>query len=293
MSRESRWWFLRKVGRIMASGFHRVEHRLRDQLCSLTFSLGGIYFVGCSYAVGFHSDQFERCIKPASWGLPLLFGVLPLVARFFQSIRRWWDSSLVTHLINASPFFTSDISELIDAILRVLSCSQYGESKGSKHDTTFVLVCFFGTINSLYALLWDLLMDWSVLRPHARFVFLRDELIYSSYIPFYYLSIITNIVIRFMWVIYLPTRGPAAPIRSLIVALFEVLRRCQWNVYRLENEHIGNMDQYRVTREVPLPYSFDEIGYETDVGDEDDRTRTSTQRSARSSKSRSKMRVNT
>ena len=27
---------------------------------------------------------------------------------------------------------------------------------------------------------------------------------------------------------------------------------------RLENEHIGNTDQYRVTREVPLPYSFQE-----------------------------------
>ena len=26
---------------------------------------------------------------------------------------------------------------------------------------------------------------------------------------------------------------------------------------RLENEHLGNMDQYRVTREVPLPYSFE------------------------------------
>lgn len=28
-------------------------------------------------------------------------------------------------------------------------------------------------------------------------------------------------------------------------------------VDRLENEHLGNMDQYRVTREVPLPYSFE------------------------------------
>jgi hypothetical protein len=40
---------------------------------------------------------------------------------------------------------------------------------------------------------------------------------------------------------------------------------------RLENEHLGNMDQYRITREVPLPYSFDELSHETDVGDEDDR----------------------
>jgi hypothetical protein len=39
---------------------------------------------------------------------------------------------------------------------------------------------------------------------------------------------------------------------------------------RLENEHLGNMDQYRITREVPLPYSFDEMHPETDVGDEDD-----------------------
>lgn len=29
-------------------------------------------------------------------------------------------------------------------------------------------------------------------------------------------------------------------------------------VVRLENEHLGNSDQYRATREVPLPYSFDE-----------------------------------
>lgn len=28
------------------------------------------------------------------------------------------------------------------------------ESKGSKHDTSFVFFCIFGTIYSLYALLW-------------------------------------------------------------------------------------------------------------------------------------------
>jgi hypothetical protein len=89
------------------------------------------------------------------------------------------------------------------------------------------------------------------------------------------------------------------------VALLEVLRRSQWNVCtsvlisptltrlsikellshadRLENEHLGNMDQYRITREVPLPYSFDEINPETDVGDEEDEPQT---RSIRSFKSK-------
>jgi len=48
-----------------------------------------------------------------------------------------------------------------------------------------------------------------------------------------------------------------------------MLRRWQWNFYRLENEHLGNMDQYRVTREVPLPYTFDDTACEEDdEGDE-------------------------
>ena len=49
---------------------------------------------------------------------------------------------------------------------------------------------------------------------------------------------------------------------------------------RLENEHLGNMDQYRVTREVPLPYSFDDQVHEDD-GDEEDRKSISSWRSKR------------
>lgn len=49
---------------------------------------------------------------------------------------------------------------------------------------------------------------------------------------------------------------------------------------RLENEHLGNMDQYRVTREVPLPYTFDDRSHETDM-DEDDRQSISSWRSRR------------
>ena len=39
---------------------------------------------------------------------------------------------------------------------------------------------------------------------------------------------------------------------------------------RLENEHLGNMDQYRVTREVPLPYLFNDPHRDTDPDDDDD-----------------------
>ena len=41
---------------------------------------------------------------------------------------------------------------------------------------------------------------------------------------------------------------------------------------RLENEHLGNTDQYRVTREVPLPYRTEDKGDDDsdDDGDEED-----------------------
>ena len=76
-------------------------------------------------------------------------------------------------------------------------------------------------------------------------------------------------------------------VRCFIAGMFEMLRRLQWNfckslslifnfawhtgnpneyIDRLETEHIGNMDQYRVNREIPLPYAFD---FETRKQDRD------------------------
>lgn len=277
MSRESRWWFLRKVARVPLGGFDRVEFTdfwLGDQLCSLVFPLGNIYFIACSYAGGFGTHSFQKCSKPTHWGVPFLLGAMPFFARFGQSIRRWWDSGTITHLINAGKYFVG---------IAFYFCYQLWRHNGG-HGTSFIFFCLFGTIYSTYNSAWDVLMDWSLLRPHARFMFLREELLYSSHIPFYYLAIITNVLFRFTWIFYIPTRGPSVALRTWLVALLEVLRRSQWNVYRLENEHLGNMDQYRITREVPLPYSFDEIQPETDVGDEDDEPQT--QGSIRSSKSK-------
>jgi hypothetical protein len=41
------------------------------------------------------------------------------------------------------------------------------------------------------------------------------------------------------------------------------------NLVRLENEHLGNIDQYRATRDIPLPYPFDSSAKDSDVEDWD------------------------
>jgi hypothetical protein len=52
---------------------------------------------------------------------------------------------------------------------------------------------------------------------------------------------------------------------SLVESLADVL----WSD-RLENEHVGNKDQYRVTREVPLPYNINRYVEEEEEDDADE-----------------------
>lgn len=92
---------------------------------------------------------------------------------------------------------------------------------------------------------------------------------------------VSNLLIRFIWVIYIPKQGPDFLIRSFIVGFLEMLRRWQWNFCayslncihersteksatdRLENEHVGNMDQVRLLSRVYfgfLTHNYDSIG---------------------------------
>lgn len=91
-----------------------------------------------------------------------------------------------------------------------------------------------------------------------------------NYPQAYYFAMITNVLVRFGWLIYVPIPGPHPNIRGGILGVAEALRRFQWNFFRLENEHLGNADQYRVTRELPLPYTVDPGELSDDGGDEDD-----------------------
>ncbi|KAJ7100200.1 EXS family-domain-containing protein [Mycena belliarum] len=142
----------------------------------------------------------------------------------------------------------------------------HGRFLGGHYDSTFALWCLFNTFYTTYALIWDFLMDWSILRLHTPHFLLRQQLVYTNHILLYYLAIVTNTLIRYLWILYMPVNGPDFMLRSFIVGLLEIVRRWQWNFYRLENEHLGNVDQYRVTREVPLPYSLEVRG---DLEEED------------------------
>jgi hypothetical protein len=53
-----------------------------------------------------------------------------------------------------------------------------------------------------------------------------------------------------------------------VFACFEAYRRWQWAIIRVETEHLGGSDCYRVTRDPPLPY--DPHHSDSDSGDDSD-----------------------
>ncbi|KAG6379987.1 hypothetical protein JVT61DRAFT_10561 [Boletus reticuloceps] len=147
-------------------------------------------------------------------------------------MRRYRDSNLPTHLIKAGKYAMG---------MEHYFFYYYWRHQDMPHiGANFIVWCFTGVVYGLYACAW-----------------------------FYYFALISNLCIRFFWVIYIPIHAPNITVRTFILATFEMLRRVQWNFYRLENEHLGNIDQYRVTRELPLPYSFDAHSNEEEHEEED------------------------
>ena len=71
---------------------------------------------------------------------------------------------------------------------------------------------------------------------------------------------ISNFFLRVSWVflVSVGTYSTSLDRRALVylVAIGEIIRRFQWNFFRLENEHSNNCGQFRAVKEVPLPYAI-------------------------------------
>ncbi|KAI1470022.1 EXS-domain-containing protein [Daldinia caldariorum] len=98
-------------------------------------------------------------------------------------------------------------------------------------------------------------MDFSFFQPDTRHRFLRDILGFKRR-WLYYVIMVIDPILRFGWIFYaiFTHNKQHSTIVSFLVALAEVTRRGMWALFRVENEHCGNVAQYKASRDVPLPY---------------------------------------
>ena len=102
---------------------------------------------------------------------------------------------------------------------------------GSHYDWRFAMTIVFWVANSIYSGTWDLLLDWGLFKPNSKHPFLRPELSYSDHVPLYYIAMVSDILLRFSWVLYIfNSPGLSVPMRGWIVGILEIFRRWQWCV---------------------------------------------------------------
>ncbi|KAI0183387.1 EXS family protein [Xylaria flabelliformis] len=243
----SRQWLAYSHFRLFFAGLYPVEFRdffLGDIYCSLTYATSNVELFFCLYAN--YWDNPPLCNSSHSRLLGF-FSTLPAIWRALQCIRRYYDTKNVfPHLVNCGKYIMTILSYVTLSLYRI-----------NNTHSNLALFITFSTINGLYTSIWDLFMDFSLLQPDARHRFLRDILgLKRRWL--YYAIMVVDPLLRFGWIFYAIFTHDLQhnTITSFLVSLSEVIRRGMWALLRVENEHCGNVAQYKASRDVPLPYDL-------------------------------------
>jgi hypothetical protein len=97
---------------------------------------------------------------------------------------------------------------------------------------------------------WDVYIDWGLGWPSRRF--LNDRRM-GSKDWLYYLAIVSDLFLRFLWVNTLIPPGSTSRLAlplymNAFLMVMEIIRRSFWCILRLENEHLRNT---QVRQDVP------------------------------------------
>ncbi|KAI1414338.1 EXS-domain-containing protein [Hypoxylon sp. FL1857] len=241
----SRQWLVYSHFRLFFAGLYPVEFRdffLGDMYCSLTYATSNIELFFCLYA-----HYWNNPVQCNSNNSRLLgfFSALPPIWRLLQCIRRYRDTKNVfPHLVNGGKYGMTIMSSVTLSLYRMRATP-----------SNLGLFVAFSTMNGIYTSIWDLFMDFSFFQPETRHRFLRDILgLKRRWL--YYVVMVLDPILRFGWIFYaiFTHNKQHSTLVSFLVALAEVTRRGMWALFRVENEHCGNVAQYKASRDVPLPY---------------------------------------
>lgn len=251
--------------RLLLAGFYPVEFRdffLGDMYCSQVYAMSvsnssikerrgkkltaskNIALFFCLYSKGW--DNAPRCNSSHSRVMGFL-STVPSIWRSFQCLRRYFDTrNVFPHIANLGKYSFS--------ILYYMTLSLYRIQRVDQPRAIFITCA---SINSVYASIWDLAMDWSLCNPYSKNRFLRDSLAFHSHWV-YYLAMAIDPILRFNWILYAisPHGYQHSAILSFFLAFSEVCRRGMWSIFRVENEHCTNVSRFRASRDVPLPYEI-------------------------------------
>jgi len=251
----------RTLGNIFISPFGKVRFRhffLADVITSMTAPLQHVFYIVCYYeesafVTGDKVNLKQQC--QTSYGFYIAMSFLPYWWRFCQCLKKYHETEQSVHLINAGKYFCSMLPPAFQIAL--ISSSSF---PGLKYETNTIFWLFFASncVKSTYSYIWDIYMDWGLLRSNGKGSanrFLREKLNYAP--CFYYWAMFSDFILRYIFLLFLYNVGTKNSFFNNIDTMFalqtfsEGFRRAQWSLLRVENEQNNNLEAYRTIPIIP------------------------------------------
>ncbi|TMW86889.1 hypothetical protein EJD97_020744 [Solanum chilense] len=251
--RSSRFFLIRSIFRSMCAPLYKVnmiDFFLSDQLTSQTQAIRSFVYYICYYSWGKSSTGRKIChVSDVYVVFYYISAAIPYWIRFFQCIRRLMEEKEMKHGFNGFTYFSMLLSVVFQSTFRL-----------KKKMTWKVWALVSSGVAALANITWDIRMDWGLLQMKSRNFLLRDKLL-LHHKTVYYIAMILEVLLRFVW-LQVVLSFDMRPLRGKVItstfASLEILRRGIWNFFRLENEHLNNVGEYRAFKSLPLPFITDE-----------------------------------
>jgi len=185
-------------------------------------------------------EALEECSRSS---LPFLMWALPFLIRANQCIMASRNSpdavTRILHRVNLAKYLSA-----LPAVFFALLYTQGNRLVVLETEDFEAMWAVASMLNAVFSFVWDLVMDWGLMQPgpclNGSFG-LRPMLLFRGIWGFYYLSIAFNLMGRTLWSLrWSPQATELLGIQFLTTLQqgAEVLRRCLWNVLRIEWECI-------------------------------------------------------
>ncbi|XP_069143853.1 phosphate transporter PHO1 homolog 10 isoform X2 [Solanum lycopersicum] len=252
--RSSRFFLIRSLFRSMCAPLYKVnmiDFFLSDQLTSQTQAIRSFVYYICYYSWGKSSTGRKMCqVLNVHHDLYISLSVVYSVEELnVQCIRRLMEEKEMKHGFNGFTYFSMLLSVVFQSTFRL-----------KKKMTWKVWALVSSGVAALANISWDIRMDWGLLQMKSRNFLLRDKLL-LHHKTVYYIAMILEVLLRFVW-LQVVLSFDMRPLRGKVItstfASLEILRRGIWNFFRLENEHLNNVGEYRAFKSLPLPFITDE-----------------------------------
>ncbi|KAL3000486.1 hypothetical protein AAZX31_09G215300 [Glycine max] len=227
------------------------ENFLADQLTSQVQAFRSLEFYVCYYFWGNFKTRSNKCLESDVYkAFYLIVAIIPFWIRCLQCFRRLLEERNTMHGLNGLKY----ISTVVALVLRTTNEFHRGM-------VWQILAATSSSIATIVNTYWDIVIDWGLLRRNSRNPWLREKLSVPNK-SVYFVAMVLNVILRLAWMqSVLGIREAPFLHRTALTALvtcLEILRRGIWNFFRLENEHLNNVGNYRAFKSVPLPFNYED-----------------------------------